>query len=763
MERTQKIHSSEITDKLWDKGVNILTSCAYFTAAFILSGASLFSMQVPLSIGLAAACNGKEFIFICAGALLGSFLRLDTHMIIISLAPLAAMAGVKFAVEKLRLKYNKKWIFPLSAALIYFTASTAVMFSRQATANTFIVNLCSAAFCGCSVIFYTRTAECVQKKQNLYTLDNHSLICLVMSLCTLLLGLSEINLYGFRPARFLGSFIILCAAFLFGSSGGSIAGISIGTCIAVTGTGAALSLCCPISGLVSGIFSKYGQFVCAFVFTITSGIAAVTDYSNESVAVFAESALAGIIFNLIPKKHLSAVRSGIVNPQIQRVASEFSGAKERIMQASKAIGSVSECVASVSKGIEALSPAKDILVCMRVKERVCNSCQIKDSFCPENGEFAEILKKLSEGENVTAEDFSLNFTSKCPSVPRLAENFNKAYASQNAVTALQAGAVRNRELACGQFNWTSRLLREFSDSLEADAFSLYSKERTACRLLSDFDFCEVSVTCAQPFSSALRVVCKAKAIPQGTSFTRLTKALGNELGVDLSLPKIRETKDGVELKFIQKERFAVKTASCSESYANRKLCGDYCEHFRTESKEYIILSDGMGTGGRAAIDSAMTVEIFSRLLKAGLSLDTALSITNSALSVKSDDESISTLDIAEIDLYNGEATILKAGAAQSFYTCSGKVKTIETPSTPLGILSNVSFSRYTLKLKGGDKIIMVSDGILGSGINWIKDEIRSFISATESELSEQILQQALTKCGAKYDDMTVITAVIEEI
>ena len=32
----------------------------------------------------------------------------------------------------------------------------------------------------------------------------------------------------------------------------------------------------------------------------------------------------------------------------------------------------------------------------------------------------------------------------------------------------------------------------------------------------------------------------------------------------------------------------------------------------------------MGTGGRAAIDSAMTVELFSRLIRAGISLNTAL-------------------------------------------------------------------------------------------------------------------------------------------
>jgi len=160
----------------------------------------------------------------------------------------------------------------------------------------------------------------------------------------------------------------------------------------------------------------------------------------------------------------------------------------------------------------------------------------------------------------------------------------------------------------------------------------------------------------------------------------------------------------------------------------------------------------------------MTVELFSRLIRAGVSLDSALSITNSALSVKSDDESLSTLDVAEIDLFDGSTVILKAGAAPSFYTVSGKVKTVEIPSTPLGILSNVKFNRYNLKLRGGDTLVMVSDGILGCGNNWLKDEIRSFAGGADAcGFSEEILGSARCRCGEKFDDMTVITAVAEEI
>ena len=172
----------------------------------------------------------------------------------------------------------------------------------------------------------------------------------------------------------------------------------------------------------------------------------------------------------------------------------------------------------------------------------------------------------------------------------------------------------------------------------------------------------------------------------------------------------------------------------------------------------------MGTGGRAAIDSAMTVELFSRLIRAGVSLDTALNITNSALSVKSDDESLSTLDVAEIDLFDGTTTVYKAGAAPSFYTASGRIREIEIPSTPLGILPKVSFNRYTLKLRGGDTLVMVSDGVLGCGNIWLKDELKTFGGGPDAtEFSENVLECAQRRCGRKFADMTVITAVAEEI
>ncbi|MBQ2841491.1 MAG: SpoIIE family protein phosphatase [Clostridia bacterium] len=764
MEKITASVKPDISDRLWDRGIIIMTCTLYFVSGFILSGAELLSMQVPLSIGLAAACTGYELIFASIGGIAGAALRLSTDGMINAILPLAGIAGTIFVLEKLAVKRKRRLILSVSTFIFSFVCKTAVMFSEEPSFNGLILIFCSSLLCGGSVVFYSGTADCIKRKQNIYLLDNHSLICITASLCTLLLGASQLSILGFRPARFFGAFVILTASYLFRRSGGSIAGIAIGGCIAVSGTGVALSICYGMCGLLSGIFSKFGRFICALTFSLTAGIAALLDGSAEGISVFAEAAAASFVFAAIPGRHLRRIRSSIANPGILRAQSEFCSAGERLNETAKAIGSVSQCVSSVSKGIDALSPAGDIIVCMRVRERICSECPLKNTFCPEEGEFSEITKKLSQGETVSCEDFSVNFNSKCPSVPRIADSFNRVYAGQKAINAMQANSARSRELACSQFDWISDLLKELSEEIGKGAQVLFNKEKSAMRVLADNGFGVVSVSCINPPSGALRLTCIVEEIPVSTSLSHLTAELSRELEAQLLPPKIKEHKNGKELVFTRKELFKIRIGSAAASCGNQKLCGDYFECFRTESKAYIILSDGMGTGGRAAIDSAMTVELFSRLIRAGVSLDTALSITNSALSVKSDDESLSTLDVAEIDLFSGNTVLYKAGAAASFYTCSGRVRTVESPSSPLGILSKVKFSRYTLKLRGGDTLVMVSDGILGSGSIWLRDEIKAFSGGPDaSEFSENILESARRRCGAKFDDMTVISAVAEEV
>lgn len=764
MENIKTIGQEDNLDRLWDKGVAVLSYSLCFLSGFILSGARLFSVHVPLSTGFAAACTGIAFPVAAAGSAIGGLLRLSGAELINALVPLAGTAGIKFFFEKTEYRPKGRYALSICVFLVSFFCGGVTMFIDEPSLYSFLLCVCSSCLTASSVTFYSGTVGCILKKRSPYMLDNHSLICISVSLCSLLLGSSEISIAGFRPAGMFAAFVTIVASYLFGQTGGSISGIVMGVGSAVGGTGAALASGLGICGLLGGIFSKFGRFGCALAFSVTAGIISLIDGTAEGIAVFAQTAVAAMIFILIPGKKLANVKSRIREPGAGRIRLEFSSAGERLKNAANAISSVSRCISSVSQGINAMAPSTDMIVCMRVKERVCSSCRLKDNFCPENGDFETITDKLSRGEEISAMDFSLEFNSKCPSAPRLADNFNRIYAGRKAINALQANSARNRELACGQFDWMSELLRELAVQTRDGATMLFGKEKTASRVLSENGFETVSVKCVSPSSGALRLECLVKEIPQGTSLSRLTSELSREIGAELMPPKIREIKQNRELYFCRKELFKVRIGSSSASCGNQKLCGDYYEYFRTENAAYIVLSDGMGTGGRAAVDSTMTVELFSRLIKAGLSPDTALNITNSALAVKSDDESVSTLDMARIDLFTGEGMLFKSGAAASYHTMSGRVRTVEIPSTPLGILSKARFSKYEFRLRGGDLLIMVSDGVLGNGNSWISDEIRSADGAYDPQtFSELILNTARQKCGESYDDMTVIAVLTEEL
>jgi hypothetical protein len=126
----------------------------------------------------------------------------------------------------------------------------------------------------------------------------------------------------------------------------------------------------------------------------------------------------------------------------------------------------------------------------------------------------------------------------------------------------------------------------------------------------------------------------------------------------------------------------------------------------------LVLSDGMGTGSRAAGDSAATVWFLERLLTAGFAVDVAVKTVNSLLLLKLPEESFTTVDMTVIDTAAGEAEFLKVGAAPSFVKRVREVATVKAASLPVGIMQQVEIEPVRWLLAAGDIIVMVSDGVV---------------------------------------------------
>jgi stage II sporulation protein E len=187
---------------------------------------------------------------------------------------------------------------------------------------------------------------------------------------------------------------------------------------------------------------------------------------------------------------------------------------------------------------------------------------------------------------------------------------------------------------------------------------------------------------------------------------------------------------------------------------SEEVCGDCFDSFFDGKGNFIaVLSDGMGTGERAAVDGAMASSLFSRLIISGFSFPCALRLVNSAMLVKSYEESLATLDILKVNLYNGQAVIYKAGAAASLLYRKGKVSEIKKSAMPIGILRQAEFATINGGLKNNDVVIMMSDGAVDNSL----DEIKKYVTDNgfSYDLPEKLCAIARTKNRSHSDDITV--------
>ena len=200
--------------------------------------------------------------------------------------------------------------------------------------------------------------------------------------------------------------------------------------------------------------------------------------------------------------------------------------------------------------------------------------------------------------------------------------------------------------------------------------------------------------------------------------------------------------------------------------ARQEASGDAARQFCDGSgRAHMLLCDGMGVGKYAAVDGAMAANLADRLLRTGFEGDTTARLVNVALNLKSEEESGAALDLLSVDLYTGRVRLYKAGAAPSFTVQQGKVRAVEGAGLPVGILKEVSGKEHRFGMTGGDWVVLVSDGVLGEGDTWLRQQIElcAAVGNTPQEMADILADTARRRQSgtAPADDITVEVLKLE--
>ncbi len=152
------------------------------------------------------------------------------------------------------------------------------------------------------------------------------------------------------------------------------------------------------------------------------------------------------------------------------------------------------------------------------------------------------------------------------------------------------------------------------------------------------------------------------------------------------------------------------------SAAREGTSGDRCLWFAgTQCRYYIILCDGMGTGFDAARDGKIMGNLLKKMLSAGFPPEYALRSVNSLCALQGRAGAV-TIDLAELHLDTGKATVYKWGAAPSYLLSRGTSIKIGTAAPPPGLsVTDGRETAQTLSLRRGEMLVLLSDGAGGEG------------------------------------------------
>ena len=733
----------------------------------IASRAVVLDKLLPFGLSFLAGCSMTYTPAAAIGVFIGYFLPAVGNGGFRYIAALFAILAVKLLMSN----YKKIVRNPVFLGLIAFLANVLTSAVTLKSMETNIADVATEGLLCCFATFFmVRSFNVLGKLSAGPCADELSSLLIVASI--LLMGLNGITLGGISLGRLLGAFLILTAGKYGGIISGAVSGIAVAFTLTLTGIDANVGVALAAAGLMAGIFSAMGKYAQVTVLMIFSFIGTVSTGQIQLISrTVIEAAIGSLLFMTLPSKagiYLGKLFSS--RPSLAIPAGLKKSVTMRLELASNALRDVSETVEQVSSELSKINAPDFGRVISAVEQDACAGCKLRVHCWESKREdtinaVLEMTRAVKQGDCSPENSAPEEFRGRCVRTSRVGNATYKRYSDYASRIAAENRIDEVRSVVSDQFNGISAMLYDLAEDFKNDEqFDNASAENSAAALKNlDIRVSEASSRIDKFGRMTLEF--KVKKTPELVlNKLQIMKLLSVVCERDFDVPNVSES--GGDIFIVLTEHAAIKVDIGAEQIcaSGSNMCGDAYKYFYDGRGHFImVLSDGMGTGGRAAVDGAMASGLMSRLIKAGFGYNCSLRILNSSMLFKSTDESLATVDIASIDLFTGQTRLYKAGAAPTIVRRSGKTGKAESTSLPAGILRDIGFDKAAVKCKMGDIVVLMSDGVTGTGTDWIRAEIEAWRDGSAQELASHLCECAKRRRNDNHeDDITVLAAILNK-
>lgn len=761
--------STENTLKTYDnKNIlsNVMEKGAHFLLGVVVCRGVIFENFAPFGGSYVAAVNRKNLFWATLGTCIG-YIMLNPDDAFRYVAVTVAISMLRWVLQDIK-SISKSILFaPLVAFSPMVISGVVLLFVQTSLLTDFSMVLIEAILSGAVAFFLSRALFLFNSERRLVTFSQSEMASVIMTGCVFMLSFGGIEFQGISIGRILAVLIVLLCSRYGSVVGGAISGVATGAIFGLRAQG--LGFLCggySFGGLVGGLFAPLGKLGVAVGFTLCNSIMSFSaNDSNMALCVFVESLIACIIFMILPNEIEKYITPLFLPKENSKSGNALKNSViMRLDFASNALKNVTSSVNSVSRQLKKLYAPKIDAIYENTAEDVCKSCGLRvycwDKEKPTTKkDFYKLEGPLKAQGFVTENDVINSFSKKCCRSIEIADNITKNYNDYLKGIEAEQRVAEIRLMVAGQFAGLSEILKDMATEFEN--YKSYDPDTSAkvMEYLHSIGLVPMECGCMLDANGRMSVEIQLSAGKVPLHKSALAKDLSSVCNRCFDSPLVTEVGNQRRVVLNEIPVYDIEVGVYQHIFNNGKLCGDCVNCFSNGFGQFVaVLSDGMGTGGSAAVDSNMTVSILSKLLKAGLSEDCALQVVNSALMVKSQEESLSTVDLTKIDLFTGKAYFNKAGAPLTYIKKNNNIIKKTATSLPVGILGDVKFSKEKIRLHNDDMVVMISDGALSGKEGIIEKILRTAEDRECQSLAKEIVEKTINSRNDGHDDD--ITAVV---
>ncbi|MDT3699687.1 MAG: stage II sporulation protein E [Thermincola sp.] len=681
---------------------------------------------------------------------------------------------------------RQKWYgIPVLVTAVMTAVKIGVYAYFEPDLYNYVVSIFEAVLAGCAAFLLTKSLPALRKKGTLGSLKKEEMVSGAVLIVVFLTGLSELTITGIEIKNVVARALVLFAAYVGGGGFGAAMGTLVGMIPSIT-TAVAPGMVAvySFSGLLAGVFRGFGRVGICVGFILGNILLSIylNDYT-KLITTFTETALAVILFIAVPAKKLFAARYVVKNsffnlnarPGDERKVRELTAAK--IREYSRVFRELSRAFGEVSCDIREFEESNLHRLFNGVSSKVCKGCSLhricwEKEFYKTYRNIMDMLAHIEVNGRLTEEHISLDVQKRCTRLKELAITVNCLFETYKQAQLWQRKLTDGKDIVAGQLEGLCSMMQNLADEVKIDIRMREDIEIILRAELAKAGYNILNLGVVGDSDQGLEVTISCPSCGSGMECVNginplVSRILSQPLTVLNANYCTQKTGEPIcEFKLLPSKAFKVELGFAGTAKDSSMISGDSYSTFDLKDGRFaIILSDGMGVGPKAAVESKATITLLEKLLETGFQKNLAVKTVNSILVLGSPEETFATVDLATIDMMTGTVDFIKIGSAPSFFRRGDQVGMVRANSLPIGILNNIEIDALQQSLGHNDILVMVSDGVLGSARNggtdesWVLDALQNTITTDPQNLADLLLNKAILRSnGSVEDDITVIVA-----